>query len=81
MTEEKKIHQTHFTVPEIPYKKMEREAILFLQEIIRLYSEHKDCISDEYSFLYDIESTLYDIESALEANKDLVDWVMKYKGE
>lgn len=68
---EKKIHQTHFTVPELPYKKMEREAILLFRQILVMLG-YPDT-------MYDPDDI--DYKKALEKNKDLVDWVMKYKGK
>ena len=75
---EKKIHQTHFQVPNLPYKQQEyknkHEAILLLKKIIDLHIEHLDCIEGSCSLIAEIESEF-------EMNEDLVDWVMKYKGE
>lgn len=65
-----KIHPTHFQVPEMPWKEKEKQAILLLQSIIDDYNKEP---VDE-TFLADLALVLYE-------NTDLVDWVMKYKGE
>ncbi len=64
------IHKTHFTVPEMPYKKKEREAILLLQKILCLFN-------GEFSWRL-IQNNLIDL---IHENHKVVDWVMKYKGE
>lgn len=64
------VHENFFTVPELPYKKMEREAILLLKSFI--------CARDDALFLKDFDEKITELFTE---NKDLVDWVMKYKGE
>lgn len=60
------IHKTHFQVPEMPWREKEKQAILLLQKVIRL----------NRTFLCD-----QDLNHLFSENPDLVDWVMKYKGE
>ena len=66
------VHQDFFTVPELPYKMKERAAILLFKTLI---IEIKDDRIDNDDFINEIEFILF------ENNKDLVDWIMKYKGE
>lgn len=75
---EKKIHQTHFTVPELPHKKKEREAILAFKRIVEKYKILIDN-TDEY---YSMDELGGDVICIMDTcSDDLIDWVMKYKGE
>lgn len=64
-----KIHPTHFQVPEMPYKRKEQEAVVLLQRLI-LRLNHDP-----------LRNVLNNCIDLLDENKDLVEWVMKYKGE
>jgi hypothetical protein len=64
------VHQDFFPMPELPYKRKEREAIKLLQEILKDYYDDKHATT----FLNDVSFLLWKY-------KDLVDWIMKYKGE
>lgn len=66
-----KIHPTHFQVPEMPWREKEKQAILLLQKILGAWMD--DSISREHF--------IHIIMRLEQKNSDLVDWVMKYKGE
>jgi bacterioferritin (cytochrome b1) len=67
MTKADGIHENFFSMPELPYKRKEREAIKLLQEIIDLFKYNMDYY--------------YRISKLINENEELVDWIMKYKGK
>jgi len=64
------IHKTHFTVPEMPYKRKEQEAMILFGKVLTIISEINAGIEISVR-----------LTKLLRDNKNLVDWVMKYKGE
>jgi hypothetical protein len=76
-----KIHPTHFTVPEIPYKMKEREAILLLQKIVMKYNRVLLSNQQDGDY-YSVEELGIDTIAILDGCSDeLHGWVMKYKGK
>ena len=65
---DKKIHPTHFQVPELPWKEKEKQAILLFQEILYLWGNNKIKTREYINVVAEL----------LQNNKDLVDWIMKY---
>jgi hypothetical protein len=68
MTKTDGIHENFFAVPELPHKKKEREAILFCKLIIQEIQIH-----GVVSFRR--------MQEIFNENKEIFDWIMKYKGE
>lgn len=59
-----KIHPTHFQVPEMPYKKREKEAVAVLKKIILIFDN-------------DVSYKLTKIAKILDDNIELVEWIKK----
>lgn len=65
-----KIHPTHFQVPEMPWREKERQAILMLKELLIIIEP------DSWE-----EDTTFAVRFYLKDKQELIDWIMKYKGE
>ncbi len=65
------IHKTHFTVPEMPWREKEKQAIYFTKMLLDLINRAEIIESINW----------YPVIYFIEENKDLIDWIMKYKGE
>ena len=67
------IHKTHFTVPELPWREKEKMAILLYQATLKLF------LNDG---LVGFDSAIVQlVRDIIKTNPELIDWVMKYKGE
>jgi len=68
------IHKTHFQVPEMPWKKSEKEALLILQRIINKY-EFLLSGEDEY---YSIDEFGIDVIAIMDTCSDsTISWIQK----
>ena len=71
MTKTDGIHENFFSMPELPYKRKEREAILLMKQLLKIWNDIS--LSNE--------EVIDKICTSIRENRNIVDWILKYKGE